>query len=69
MTRFNTEALTATGRNLFNDKKKKKAPERSSGTSLAVQPGEPAGTRSSPGDFPGNTWLAPSRNRQRTCAG
>lgn len=40
MTRFNTEALTATGRNLFKDKKKKKAPEGASGTSPAVQLGE-----------------------------
>jgi hypothetical protein len=40
MTRFNTEARTATGRNLFKDKKKKKAPEGSSGTSPAVQLGE-----------------------------
>ncbi|SIO54927.1 hypothetical protein SAMN05444722_3435 [Rhodovulum sp. ES.010] len=40
MTRFNTEVRTATGRNLFKDKKKKKGAERSSDTPSAVRLGE-----------------------------
>lgn len=40
MMRFNTESRTATGRNLFKDKKKKKVSERSSDTPSSVQLGE-----------------------------
>ncbi|KNG91963.1 hypothetical protein [Pseudaestuariivita atlantica] len=40
MTRFSTEARTATGRDLFKDRKKKKASERSSDKPAAVQLGE-----------------------------
>lgn len=40
MTHFNTEVRTATGRNLFKDKKKKKGAERSSDTPSAIQLGE-----------------------------
>lgn len=40
MTRFNTEVRTATGRDLFKDKKKKKVSERSSDTKSAIQLGE-----------------------------
>lgn len=40
MTRFNTEARTASGRDFFKDKKKKMASERSSDTPSAVQLGE-----------------------------
>ncbi|MDU8912975.1 hypothetical protein [Aestuariicoccus sp. MJ-SS9] len=40
MTRFSTEARTATGRDLFKDKKKKKVSERSSDTPSAIQLGE-----------------------------
>lgn len=40
MTRFSTEARTATGRELFKDKKKKKISERSSDTPSAIQLGE-----------------------------
>lgn len=40
MTRFSTEGRTATGRELFKDKKKKKAEERPSDTAVAVRLGE-----------------------------
>lgn len=40
MTRFSTEGRTATGRDLFKDKKKKKVTERSSDTPAAVRLGE-----------------------------
>ena len=40
MTRFSTEGRTATGRDLFKDKKKKKVTERSSDTLAAVRLGE-----------------------------
>jgi hypothetical protein len=40
MTRFTTEARTATGRNLFKDKKKKKVEKRPSNTPIDIQLGE-----------------------------
>lgn len=40
MTRFSTEGRTATGRDLFKDKKKKKVADRSSDTLGAIQLGE-----------------------------
>jgi hypothetical protein len=69
MTRFSTEGRTATGRDLFKDKKKKKAKENPRNIPPRSSWASTAGTRSSPAAFQVNTSPGPFRNRRRTRAG